>query len=377
MAKKIFLVLGIYYLFLLQVNGQVKEIKPNNPWLATGELYYTQGNFPLALNAFNQYLKLDALNIEGLYWRGLVEARMLRFNEAFSDLNLANRLYPKQTKIMAALSEIYDYFGEYEKAYRLISKTLELESSNLNYINTEGLILLHQKKFNAAFLRFNEIISQDSTNAAAYNNRGTARFNNQSISFPSKEDLTNAELDFSKAIDINPNFAMAYRNRGVVRMNLNELNTAYQDLIIARGLDPNDDKVYFNLGKVYFKLDKKQMAIESFDKAIEIANIFCEPYLERGLVYLSMNNYESGRTDFKKAILADKKIKGRAYYYMAKSFALEKNITQTTSYLKASKKTGFFKNFDNRNEFIKDADFEELMKDADFKKIRLELMNIN
>lgn len=301
---------------------------------------------------------------------------MLNFNDAFDDLNLANKLYPKQAKTMAALAELYDYFGDYEKAFNLITAALIVEPTNLSFLNIEGLVLLHQKKFNAAFLIFDNIILRDSTDPIAFNNRGTARFNNQSVQYPSKEDLKNAEHDFSKAIELSPTFAMAYRNRGVVRLGLNDYNNAYQDLIIARRLDPKDEKVYYNLGKIYNKLGKNELAIEAFNNAIKISTIFCEPYLERGLTHLSMGNYESGRSDFRKSIAVDKNSKGRANFYIAKSYALEKNKVLCIEYLKNAKKTGFFVNFDNRNELIKDTSFNELLKDEDFRKARNEIIKI-
>lgn len=70
---------------------------------------------------------------------------MLNFNDAFDDLNLANKLYPKQAKTMAALAELYDYFGDYEKAFNLITAALIVEPTNLSFLNIEGLVLLHQK----------------------------------------------------------------------------------------------------------------------------------------------------------------------------------------------------------------------------------------
>ncbi|MBK7639242.1 MAG: tetratricopeptide repeat protein [Bacteroidetes bacterium] len=359
-------------LVVAQTENTIKE----NPWLTTCKLYYAQGNYPLALNAITQFLKPDPLNWEGLYWRGKIESRMLNFNDAFDDLNLANKLYPKQAKTMAALAELYDYFGDYEKAFNLITAALIVEPTNLSFLNIEGLVLLHQKKFNAAFLIFDNIILRDSTDPIAFNNRGTARFNNQSVQYPSKEDLKNAEHDFSKAIELSPTFAMAYRNRGVVRLGLNDYNNAYQDLIIARRLDPKDEKVYYNLGKIYNKLGKNELAIEAFNNAIKISTIFCEPYLERGLTHLSMGNYESGRSDFRKSIAVDKNSKGRANYYIAKSYALEKNKVLCIEYLKNAKKTGFFVNFDNRNELIKDTSFNELLKDEDFRKARNEIIKI-
>jgi tetratricopeptide (TPR) repeat protein len=184
-------------LVVAQTENTIKE----NPWLTTCKLYYAQGNYPLALNAITQFLKPDPLNWEGLYWRGKIESRMLNFNDAFDDLNLANKLYPKQAKTMAALAELYDYFGDYEKAFNLITAALIVEPTNLSFLNIEGLVLLHQKKFNAAFLIFDNIILRDSTDPIAFNNRGTARFNNQSVQYPSKEDLKMLNMIFQKQLN--------------------------------------------------------------------------------------------------------------------------------------------------------------------------------
>ena len=75
-------------------------------------------------------------------------------------------------------------------------------------------------------------------------------------------------------------------------------------------------------------------------------------------------------------IAVDKNSKGRANYYIAKSYALEKNKVLCIEYLKNAKKTGFFVNFDNRNELIKDTSFNELLKDEDFRKARNEIIKI-
>ena len=89
-----------------------------------------------------------------------------------------------------------------------------------------------------------------------------------------------------------------------------------------------------------------------------------------------MKNYESAKIDFNKAITVDGEKKPRCLYYLAKTTALQNNFEQTKIYLKQAKKAGFFKTFNNRNEFITDTAFDELEKNPEFMKVRNEVLKI-
>ena len=103
-----------------------------------------------------------------------------------------------------------------------------------------------------------QAIRLDPDFAAAYNNRGAARYD--------KGDLDGALKDFDEAIRLDPDFAAAYNNRGAARYDEGDLDGALKDFDEAIRLDPDYATAYAHRG---FVRGRWRSEVEEFPAALE------------------------------------------------------------------------------------------------------------
>ena len=107
----------------------------------------------------------------------------------------------KASKLFAeALSE-----QDKEKAIKLYTQVLELDSNNTNVYNNRAILYVKLGKTSEAMSDYNKAIEFDLNNANAYNNRANL--------YKKLGKDKEAMADYNKAIELKPNNANAYKNR--------------------------------------------------------------------------------------------------------------------------------------------------------------------
>jgi len=205
----------------------------------------------------------------------------------------------------------------------------------------------------------------DPNNHLAYNNMGSATYNNQNIATASIIDLKKAELEFNKSIELKPDFELALRNRGIVRFYMDKLDESYQDLLRAIQLEPNDENAHYYLGKLLYKQKNYPVALQFFDNAISKVNYKSNFYVDRGMCKIEMANFKAARSDFYKAMQLTND-KGYAQYQMARCYAAEAMKAETFTALREAKKEGLFMDTKYFGYIAKDIYFIGWSKDKDF-----------
>ena len=127
--------------------------------------------------------------------------------------------------------------GDFEGAIADFTKAIEI-SSRLDNRDWKG-----DAGFAGAASNFDKVRVLDPLAAAAYANRGLARYQ--------LRDYEGAIADCNRAIAINPRLPMAYNNRGIVRYAMKDYDRALVDLDRAIAINPRDAEAYNNRGNVY------------------------------------------------------------------------------------------------------------------------------
>jgi len=99
--------------------------------------------------------------------------------------------------------------------------------------------------------------------AAAYTNRGLARFRSG--------DFAGAVQDYSRAIDILPKLARIYMLRGNARVRLQQLDPAMSDFSRAIELNPQLGPAWGARGALYASQTKYKRALSDLDEAVRLA----------------------------------------------------------------------------------------------------------
>jgi len=123
---------GVYHLKYCIRNGT----PPPYAWCLLGMGYFGTGKYPLAVNAFTEFLKQEPEAAGG--WNNLAFA--------------------------------YSLCGDYENAMNASEKALKLEPDDANAIDTMGLIQLRKGNVREALDSFNKAVNLDPKNVAVYCN---------------------------------------------------------------------------------------------------------------------------------------------------------------------------------------------------------------
>jgi Flp pilus assembly protein TadD len=119
---------------------------------------------------------------------------------------------------------------------------------------------LLQGRLFEALRGFDEVLKIEPFNAAAYYNRGNARY--------LRREFELAVRDFTAALNYKPGFSAAAMNRGVAFSNLNRLEEALADLNSAAELDPSNPDVFFNRTIVHVKRGSLDEALADYEKIV-------------------------------------------------------------------------------------------------------------
>ena len=365
------LVLCLFFSFLLHINASFGKQKID-PVLDFAKQQIGQKFYQPALSTLNSYLETHKTDTSALYWKAYCFYKLKNFPAAIEGYTILLKLNPKCYPAYVDMANLYVTDKKFEEALPFFNAAIVMHDSDVNLINSRGMCYYYADRFELAIRDFNRVLKLDPKNYLAYNNKGSATYNNQNIASASMIDLKAAELEFNKAIELKPDFELAYRNRGIVRFYMDDLNNAYKDLLYASQLDPKDENAHYFLGKLLYKQNNFPVSLQFFDNAIALVNYRSEMYIDRGMCKLEMENFKGARSDFYKGMQLTND-KGFAEYQTARSFAAEANKGDTFYALREAKKAGLFKDTKYFSYIAKDKYFIGWAKDKEFMDLIKEL----
>jgi tetratricopeptide (TPR) repeat protein len=130
--------------------------------------------------------------------------------------------------------------------------------------------------------------------AAAYNNRGVAKFG--------KGYLDDAIADFTSALNQNPKFVDAFKNRGLAYKMQGTSDKAIGDFNQAIRLNGNSPELYNLRGAALVDKQEFSRAIADFDKAISLNQRYRNAFVNRGLAFLFTRQLSRAVADFDMAV---------------------------------------------------------------------------
>ena len=180
-----------------------------------------------------------------------------------------------------------------------------------------------------AIVQFNQAVTVDATNDAAYYQRGLLRAERASQPEEAIKDFEKAiELNpeaalyhyhlgkvqarlkrwpqainaFSKAIEKNANHGESHFELGVALQSQAQFDRAQEEYIQAIKLKPRFAQPYQALGNLYARFEKYPQAIQVFKNGIENNAEFAELHHDLGVIYKNQLRYDDAITAFQAAI---------------------------------------------------------------------------
>ncbi len=235
--------------------------------------------------------------------------------------------------------------GRFDLAIESLDRAIQIEPKYAAAYNNRGIVKMQQKKYKEAISDFNEAIN--------INNQDPAFFINRGITKEKMELFQEAANDYGRAIDLDPYKADNYIKRGLIYQELKDYNKAVEDFNIAIKFDVDNYDYYYYRGIAKLSSDKyydghkdlfkaaemgsfkaKNMIVDVFfdnypddeelalnirssmklylkdynsalkdlDDLIKISPKNGKAYLNRGIVYINLDNKKDGCKDLKKAM---------------------------------------------------------------------------
>ncbi|MFN8267423.1 MAG: tetratricopeptide repeat protein [Chitinophagales bacterium] len=357
-------------LFLLSYSFTHAQ-KEVDPMLEFAKQQVAQEAYYAAISTLDSYLSYNKNDTSALYWKAHCFYKLKNFIAAEDNYRTLLKISPRNFAGNVDMANMYILQKKYKDALPYYNTALSINGIDASIVNSRGMCYYYNEKFELAIKDFKQVIKLDPTNYKAYNNLGSATYNNQNIADASVIDLKSAEELFNKALELKPDFELALRNRGIVRYYLDNLNVAYDDLLRAIQLDPKDENAYYYIGKVFYKQKNYPLSLQFYDNAI---SLYSSPkfLLDRGICKLDMDDTKSARSDFYKSFQSGD-FKGVAAYQLARTYAAEGDKQNAFAYLRDAKKYGLFVDTRYFNTLAKDKYFIGWEKDKEFIELVQEL----
>ncbi|AKG22130.1 tetratricopeptide repeat-containing S1 family peptidase [Calothrix sp. 336/3] len=275
-----------------------------------GELFFAQGksaegyrsqgferwilkDYPGAINAYNQAIKINPKDAQNYNSRGNARALSGDNRGAIDDFNRAIKLDANFADAYLNRGASRSELGDNRGAIADFTLALKINPQDVLIYYNLGIAYYNLGQRKAAIENLNQAIKINPQYPNAYYNRGIAR--------SESGDKKGAVEDFTQAIKLNPSYAAAYNNRGNNRSDLGDNRGAIEDFTQAIKLNPNSALYYYNRGAARYQLQDKQGAIADFTQAIRINPQNGDFYYKRGIVKILAADRKGGIADFRQA----------------------------------------------------------------------------
>jgi len=324
-----------------------------------------EDDYESALSTLNMYLAANKNDTVALYWKSYCFYKLQNDAAAIENYTLLLKINPRCYPANIDMANIFIAQKKYTEALPYYNAAVSMNAFDADLLNSRGMCYYYCDRFELAIKDFKKVIALTPDNYEAYNNLGSAIYNNQNIAEASLIDLGLAEQNYNKSIELKPDYQLALRNRGIVRFYLNKLADAYNDLLVAAQSDPTDVNAYYYLGKTLYKQKNYAVAIQFFDNAINLVDSKADFFIDRGICLLDIENIPDARADFYKAFQLGQK-NALASFHLARTYAADGDMLTSFIYLRDAKKYGLFDDPSYYTLIYKDIYFKNWSKDKTF-----------
>ncbi|NXJ60022.1 TTC6 protein, partial [Rostratula benghalensis] len=323
--------------------NRVIHLYPNK-----SQLYILRGRYLMELKKYDLASlcihQLAEMNEESFtsqpVQQALVQSYCQNHNKAIECLREATAIQPEPSvfvilgKIQMKAKKTKDAVRSFKKAMKLLvtsTKTLPNTSEAAEIYYLTGLCQMEQKKLLRACRAFSMAISLHSSYPDAFYQRGLCRMQlrqakciedfNQALAlcpshfqaymsraayYGSKGRYSKAILNCNEAIKILPNSVRAHFYRGTLKYQNKAYKAAVEDFSKTIDLDKTSILAYYNRAVCYHQIKDFRKALKDygilllFELSKEIAY---KMLINRGLLYVELDDYANACEDFKEATL--------------------------------------------------------------------------
>jgi tetratricopeptide (TPR) repeat protein len=294
-------------------------------FLKAGEKFIAGKNYEAAIGQFSRVIDIDPSNPEGYIARAGAYERAGRVEEAYSDLEKALVLSPKNIKILTSLGRNCNHLGKYEEAVVHLNKAAAIDKRDAD---------IYPEKVNALYKlgRFDQALKASDTALLLKDN--SANYYARGLIYISLNNYITANKELGKSIAKDkenplPRIALvgllikdgkvgealgqantvlqkdnrntdAYKARSQVYVASMDFPSAINDISKNIVLEPENPEHYYDRGVLYQKFNQHANAINDFSKYISLKNDNYLVYFARAKSYEETRSFDGAIADYTK-----------------------------------------------------------------------------
>ena len=179
-------------------SGQENNVNLANAFYNRGITYGHKGEYDLAIQDFDQALRLNPSFAQALNNRGNAYDDKGAYDRAIQDYDQALRLNPSFAQALKNRGSAYDDKGEYDRAIQDYDQALRLDPSFADAFVNRGVAYQKKGAYDRAIQDYDQALRLDPSNVIAFYNRG--------IAYGHKGEYDLAILDYRQTLRLNPNY---------------------------------------------------------------------------------------------------------------------------------------------------------------------------
>ena len=287
---------------LVATSGWTGEVPPTSAVKASierGNALLHADDYPAAVKAFDEALRLDPKNVPAHIGRGTAYRLAGKLDQAMADFDEALRLEPRNSEAHRGRGGVWWDKKDFDKALAECDEAVRCDPENSAAYRSRGNVHTANGEYDQAFADLTEAVRLNPKDADAYCGRGCA--------YAYIGEYGKAIADLTEAVRLSPKDADAYCRRGCAYVYFGEYDKAFADLTEAVRLNPKDADAYCGRGCAYVYIGEYDKAIADLTEAIRLDPKDAKAYNNRGDAYAGKGEYDKAIADLTEGIRLDPK----------------------------------------------------------------------
>lgn len=251
------------------------------------------GKDSLAICDFNIGLEYNPTDKYFLYYKGVAQTELKKYESADTTFNQLLRSYPKFEDGIAARARMNLERGDTTKAMIDLEHAISISKNLPMAYSMHAQIMADRKEWQKAADDMDAVAKLLPRESAVYINRAFIRYNN--------DDYFGAMADYNYALQLEPDNSAALFNRALLNYEVRKLRQAVEDLSSVLRIEPDNFHAQFNRGLVNLELGKNREAIADFNKIIAKYPRYHTAYYALAQAYQNIGNLRAAGDNFRRA----------------------------------------------------------------------------
>lgn len=280
------------YVLAIQYFNQVIKLKP---YLA--EPYYYRaiakiqlGDYQGAEQDCDESLNRNPFVPEVYYARGYAWRKIGHFSESVNDFSKALEFSPENESYLLNRIDAYAQDNKFAEAMKDLDQYIRLYPKNNMMMYEKGILQLQLKDTTGALNSLNSFVAKDTANALGWSARA--------LIYMQKNKQDSAYNDYSQAIKHNSTYAGDYINRGILNVQRKNFRLALTDYDNAVKYDKSSDLAYYNRGLLRANLGDRNNALSDLAMVIKFDSTNYEARLQKAMLEHTLGNYKASINDY-------------------------------------------------------------------------------